>query len=48
VALEGLGRFGDARTKLEALNGRYPDWTNAKQELGEMLLVQGQFVAAQP
>src|SRR5262249_7412071 len=48
AALQGLGRFGDARTKLEELIARYPDWVAPKLELGEMLLAQGKFVEALP
>jgi TolB-like protein/Tfp pilus assembly protein PilF len=48
TALEGLGRFAEARERLVTLGQMYPDYVFAPLELGELLLAQGQLDAALP
>ena len=48
IALEGLGRFAEAREKLLTLMKMYPDYLFAPSELGELLVMQGQLDAALP
>ena len=48
TALEGLGRFAEARERLVTLGRMFPDYVFANLELGELLLAQGQIDAALP